>query len=263
LAFEPIVVAEDFYVEAALQLNRDAEGMGLVQPTASPAASIVVCEPVARSENLEMALFDELCRVVEAGLVDQRPSTQAGIPCGEYRASAVSARDSTNDADHAEPLAQEAAESRWTDGSQLDEGKPVVLGAERGGNFFDWVASELAGRDEGEAPTTSTDPASLPTFAAETVQTNGAAAGGIPWPAFAPVDPSTPASTEMAHQATVPWPVFAPGDSTAEAQAEIFAGSAPTAPQASWGQAVQLTRQAVFAWMKVLAGPALVEVSAR
>jgi hypothetical protein len=33
-------------------------------------------------------------------------------------------------------------------------------------------------------------------------------------------------------------------------------------PENRWGQAVQLTREAVVAWMKVLAGPALVKVSA-
>jgi hypothetical protein len=34
-------------------------------------------------------------------------------------------------------------------------------------------------------------------------------------------------------------------------------------PDARWGQAVELTREAVCAWMKVLAGPAVVEITAR
>jgi hypothetical protein len=94
-------------------------------------------------------------------------------------------------------------------------------------------------------------------------------AAGIPWPAFAPVDAVSPQSTRVVKVTTVPWPVFAPIDPTAVPNSSVQSLVSATAPErcsstnGSWGQAVDLTRKAMCAWIGVLHGSTPVEVTAR
>jgi hypothetical protein len=102
----------------------------------------------------------------------------------------------------------------------------------------------------------------------------------LPWPAFAPEEPIAQSPPHMVQETTIPWSVFAPVDfpisreviaatehpsaidvptSHDHSSSRITPGS-PT--EAGWGHAVKLTRQAVNAWLSVLAPSAPVEVTA-
>jgi hypothetical protein len=197
VAFEPITVPDDSDTDIALKLNREAEGIDLTQPPAPPVQSMAAREPIGRSENLELALLDELSQAVDEG--------KAGSGSCE--------RDSKRSSQTQPPPAQLASEQ--------PSGKVT-------------------------APTTASS------------------AEGIPWPVFAPAGPTAPAPIAVAREASIPWPVFAPGGPPPEPDRSVTAQStgASTHP-VRWGEAIQLTREAVVAWMKVLTGPALVQVSAR
>ncbi len=104
----------------------------------------------------------------------------------------------------------------------------------------------------------------------------------IPWPAFAPEEPiARPSTAVVVRETTVPWPVFAPAESSIDHDAgsltdrrdvvyPAIASTQPTTvspprpgPDSSWGQAINLTRQAVCAWMGVLVKTGSVQVTAR
>jgi len=124
----------------------------------------------------------------------------------------------------------------------------------------------------------------------------------LPWPVFAPIDPAAELSTGMAAdsrgategiQAAPSPPSGSDADRTAIAsledgspvpswadslsspvieaehtaldkvQFDSSSSRGRSSSAACWGQAVQLTSEAMHAWMKVLTGPALVEVTAR
>ncbi len=99
-------------------------------------------------------------------------------------------------------------------------------------------------------------------------------ADGIPWPTFAPGEPTVQPPAQVVHQA-IPWPVFAPVESTrgsdiAHATGPLrehaVASAAPKCTSSSvhaWGRAADLTRQAMRAWLDVLVGSKPVEMTAR
>ena len=93
----------------------------------------------------------------------------------------------------------------------------------------------------------------------ENVEQGDTASVQIPWPVFAIEQSVSQPAVPIAEEIEVPWPVFAP---SAQAIEPAIARESST-PETRWNQAVHLTREAMFAWMKVLTGPAVVEVSAR
>jgi hypothetical protein len=92
---------------------------------------------------------------------------------------------------------------------------------------------------------------------------------GIPWPVFAPVEAIAQPPTLVVQEKTVPWPVFAPIDphagpsSAAESHSSAAAPGRGSSSETGWGHAVDLTRQAMCAWMAVLVRSSPVEVTAR
>jgi hypothetical protein len=82
----------------------------------------------------------------------------------------------------------------------------------------------------------------------------------VPWPVFAPVETTPGPTTRVVQETTaIPWPVFAVEVPSSSAQAARSGSS----PERGLGQAVDLTRQALGAWLDVLEGSAPVEVTAR
>jgi hypothetical protein len=101
-------------------------------------------------------------------------------------------------------------------------------------------------------------------------------AGPIPLAAFDQSGPAPPPATIGASEQGVavsvgprtdcrPSPANEPGVAAARQRTDLESSGArdQSLPEPRWGQAVQLTRAAVYAWMKVLAGPAVVEVTSR
>ena len=73
LAFEPIEVGDDFYTGVAFELNRNAEGINLVQAATAPTATLARSQPVALAESLEPDLPAVLCGVTDEDAVDLPP----------------------------------------------------------------------------------------------------------------------------------------------------------------------------------------------
>jgi len=350
--FEPIVVRDDDYAGVALQLNHEAEGISIVPPPAQPSLSLGAFEPVPRSENLDLAFLEELCRKVDKGMADGRPGVVAGLARDEISQAAGHSQVSIDTGGYIEPLAQDAT-SNQAQGFPTGGETAQVPTAVHGSDLLDAVACQLAEWDEGNAanslvaaanPTVvaATIPSSIvlpPETAARAAATAPAvtiaesptpphapAGSGLPWPVFAQAEPIARPANEAADATAVPWPVFAAIEQAAGTGTEIAALSTTftdgiegtpsqpsrstsaqpamasiqkatqvppgvdssvwalielddatldetesrgllshggSSPEASWGQAVQLTREAMFAWIKVLAGPALVDVSSR
>ena len=82
IAFEPIEVAEDLYTGIAFELNRNAEGIDLARPAASPVASLARSETVPAAEILELDLPDSALRdATDEDVVDLSSSAGAAEPC--------------------------------------------------------------------------------------------------------------------------------------------------------------------------------------
>ena len=101
--------------------------------------------------------------------------------------------------------------------------------------------------------------AAAPPVVAESTTQSKDRAAAIPWPVFAPVEPVAQSPVRVVQETTVPWPVFAP-----EPVSSAATPGNDSSPEAGWAQAIDLTRQAMCAWLNVLAGTTSpVEVTAR
>jgi hypothetical protein len=87
----------------------------------------------------------------------------------------------------------------------------------------------------------------------------------LPWPVVAPSAASQLPERQVASLPNLPWPVFAPDPENKQPHSRIASYGLPqnSIPRARLGQAVSLTRDALYAWIHVLTDPALVEVTAR
>ena len=291
LAFEPIDVANDFYTGIAFELNRNAEGIDLVQSPTAPTSSVARFEAVVLVENLETDLPAVLCGVTDEDDVEPASLAVASQPREENDPTASGTLISSETGDEFNLGETEATPTSEPDVSPVVAASVRAAAANDCPEPFEVFTCQTGPINEDDAPTyeealgpaivaaasTSsvvTQPAAplypvAPPVVAERTKPSLDQGAVIPWPAFAPDDTSSQPSTRVVQDTTVPWPVFAPIELTADSSRAAESFSSASAPRhgsssnASWGQAVDLTRQAVSAWMHVLSGSARVEVTAR
>jgi hypothetical protein len=290
-AFESIDVGDDFYAGVAFELNRNNEGIDLVPFPSAPYATLAGSQPIALTEGVETDLPEMLCGGTDEDGNDLTPLPVASVPreANEPTASEILVSSATGD--DIDPSETEAAPI------SLPAAPPVVTANAQAAaaidhpELFEVFACQTGPVDEGdvmpcdEAPnlaivavasksSTVTDSAvplnhaSRPVVAERTGQSEDRAAR-IPWPVFAPADAIVQLPNRVVQETTMPWPVFAPVDSTAGPTSAVESLSSMSAPRrdstavAGWGQAVDLTRQAMCAWVEVLVGSVRVDVTAR
>jgi hypothetical protein len=291
IAFEPIDVSDDFYAGVAFELNRNAEGINLAESPSAPSATFARTQPVAVAEALEAELPPVLCGMTDEDAIDWAPLAVASLLREENEPNASGTFISTETGDNVDSEDTEAivtAESVAPPVVAASAPAPAPTSFLELSEVFACQAGPIAEDDApayDEAPglpvaaVTSTasvvtqpaaplNPAATRVVAEITSQTPDRAAG-IPWPVFAPVGAITGPPTRVVQETTVPWPVFAPLDPTAGANSAAASISSAATPRrsssaaAELGQAVQLTRQAMYAWMGLLVGSAPLEVTAR
>jgi hypothetical protein len=229
-SFTQIEVSDDFCVGIAYELNRNAEGIDLVQP---PLASISVvvkpdflegtaAEPVAdtSAERLEFDFTEFLC-----GMPDDESGDRPVVMSDPPRDTAESAIDESLDA--RELYGEFGAE--LTDDAEPLRAKPLTTDT---AHAIPWPTFAPA---ETTVPVTNR-------VARETT---------VPWPVFAPDErPDASGIAEM----IAPSPEGVRSAATVASNAQVSPG---------WHDAADLTRQAMRAWMNVLLGPKSVQVTVR
>lgn len=296
IAFEPIDVEDEISGGLAFELNRGAEGIDLVENRTQSQSSNVPANPESsRETGKNLDWVDKLCgrlvREVRSAATAAQPSGQAVRPTAEAPAS-IAMREQreqgyaglceAGDCLASTAMREEREQPTATAGAHVqseilsdDASTSVDWSPGYGPDLFAAIENRLAQFDANNPPAAAHEAAGLP-FVSESTQSESSApvaiiaaqndvqrdemaSSQVPWPVFAP-DKSVPQpATPIAAEVQVPWPVFAPSEQTAD---QAFARESST-PETRWGQALHLTCEAVVAWMKVLAGPALVEVSAR
>lgn len=250
VAFRPTPVSAASHERVAPMQTGQAE-------TTSGQRSVVtvaqVAPPVSISEDLDLWLFAELSRSVpETATVDHPTAVAdcedpgASVPDGTFLCGDGFGPDDVTDVES--PLAgPEHAPAR--DGNQA--------AAPSTGAAFE-IEDDAAYEFEESADEAS---------AIASVQT----ASELPWPAFVPLEQFGRADTNLGISnpqpaAATSRAVSSPdaGQSVSSARQTSASSTCGGAPRESGlGQAVQLTRNAVAAWVRVLSGPALVNVTAR
>jgi hypothetical protein len=273
IAFEPIDVEDEISGGLAFDLNRAAEGIDLVEKGTPSESSRVSANPeTSREIGNNLDWIDKLCgrlvREVRSAAITAQPSGEAVRVTAEALA-ATAIREQRE-----QPTAIAGTHVR----SEIlpdDATTSVEWSSGYGPDLFAAIENRLAQLDVNNPPAAAHEAACLP-FVSQSTQSEisapiaiiaaqddgqqeDAASSQIPWPVFAPEKSVPQPATRIAEEIQVPWPVFAP----AEQAADQAIARESSMPETRWGQAVHLTRAAVVAWMKVLAGPALVEVSAR
>ncbi len=291
LAIEPIDVGDDSYTGIAFELNRNAEGINLVQSPTAPSAILARSQPVELTEALEPDLPAVLCGATDEDVADWTPVAVTAQRQDENDRTASGALVSVEAGDYGTPEETEATPI------PVPGAPPVIAASVQPAaptscpELFEVFACRTGPVDEDDAApyaqapsmaaiadaskssvvterAATLNPASPPVAAESTIQSQVQVAG-IPWPVFAPDEPTAPEPTRVVQETTVPWPVFAPLDPTASPKSAAESLSLVAAPRrasssdAGWGQAVDLTRRAMFAWMGVLVRSAPVEVTAR
>ena len=87
LAFEPIEIDDEFDTDIAIELNRNSEGINLVQSVAAPSAILARSEPVALAADPEQDLPEVLCGVPDEDVADLVPMAVASQRRGENAAN--------------------------------------------------------------------------------------------------------------------------------------------------------------------------------
>ena len=291
-AFEPIEIGDDFDTDIVIELNRSSAGINLVKSAAAPSAILARSKPVALAADPEQDLPEVLCGVPDEDVADLVPMADASQRRAENEPTGGGSLISSETGDDVEPgetvataisvpiappvVAASVQAGAATNCPELFE----VFACQNGQLFneddapFDDERASLAVVDDASKlsvvtkPAAPLIPAAPPVVAENSSQSQGRAAD-IPWPVFAPATAIAQPSTRVVQETTVPWPVFAPIDPIAGPVpvAKSLSSAAPpprgSSPAAGWGQAVDLTRQAMCAWMGVLIGSAPVEVTAR
>jgi len=299
VAFEPYVPDEDLFARVAFELSRMTEGIAI--PTASPVPtptapalppivddSPLCFEPVAASDDLELSVLGELCRVT---LETRTPVASEQVAAPEPRVVEPADDGSfvCGAGDGGQVLPTEFASSKpipeittGTTGGEL-----LALSEPETDLDFCSGAACLLNRDFDDAPTlppvaTLADlpsdvfgPAPKTTLADLPPNVFGGSPGTAeavsvaPGPALLAAPRVASGSQQLAAPrvasgpsrvvvlADLPSNVFGPPEPSPEPKVDRgFAGP-------RLGHAVELTRDALYAWMNVLTGPALVDVTSR
>jgi hypothetical protein len=254
VAFNPISVPEQSYMGIAYELNGldgDPDDWTVTTPTvpvAQPDAGQVV---YVLSDDLELALLGELARSVKT-------SAEGPIP------KSVDGPENASSLDTDQPFLCGVQTEDVEDPIAVPPASPQVQASERVALVADScvdVESEFI--CETERMTLDVAVAVAPKPAAE-----------LPWPAFTPAGTADQPDTEV-DIALLGVPSVGGSDPADASASELDQSSTykPRAPSGSstgdgtehvgLNQAVELTRNAAFAWMRVLTGPAVVNVSAR
>jgi hypothetical protein len=275
ITFEPIDVEDEICGGLALELNRAAEGIDLVQIATPAESSKVPTEPdTLRETSINLEWIDKVCGrligEVRSAALTAQPSSQLGCPSAEAPVSTAVREQQEQPTAITGTLVRSEIQS-------VDVSASVEWSPAYGPDLFAAIEDQLAQIDTNNAPATvhqvvgtpfvskcgqpeNSAPVTTAVAAAQNdVQQEDAATSQIPWPVFAPENSVPQSATRVAEEIQVPWPVFAPTEQVAD---QAIARE-PSTPDTRWGQAVHLTCEAVVAWMKVLAGPALVDISAR
>jgi hypothetical protein len=267
IGFEPIAVGDDFYSAIAFELNRNAKAISLVQSPTAPTAILTRSQPVALAEGTEPETPEVLCGVMD----DLDESAQIEVTAQPRGENAVIASDALDFIETGVEYAPEETEY----GPELFEVIACQIGQ--------FNAEDAPLYDEGPSPAVVDDRAKSsvvaepanrliadgPAAVAESTTHSPGSVAGIPWPVFAPVEAIAQPPTRVVQEKMVPWPVFAPIDPhagpsfAAESPSSAAAPGRGSSSEAGWGHAVDLTRQAMCAWMAVLVRSAPVEVTAR
>ncbi|MFI5455581.1 MAG: hypothetical protein ACHRXM_09030 [Isosphaerales bacterium] len=281
IALEPIVLDEDLFSRVAFQLNRMAEGIGIptacpVPPPPAPAPPTVVdttplaLEPIAASDDLELSVLGELCRV----------ALETRAPVSPARVAARKPRDVEQPDD--DSFVCGAGDLDETLSTQVAASKPMpaVTPETAGGDFvalsetdLDFCSGNacLLDRFIEDAPTPPPVAllADLPqdVFGPSPKTTLAEAPRVASGPPRAAAPRVTSGRRGVVALADLPRDVFAPPepsptsrqDTSSSSRSIVGRGSA----QPRLGHAVELTREALYAWMNVLTGPALVDVTSR
>jgi hypothetical protein len=274
IAFEPIDVDDENWGRLAFELNRAAEGIDPVQNGLSAESSAIPAKPDTEREADKCEWIDEVCgrliRDVRSIAMTAQQSSQRGSSTSEALISTAMRDQYEQPTAIAETLVR-------SDIVSLDASTSVEWSPGYGPDLFAAIENQLAQIETNNAPVGAHEVAGtplvshcgqpessapVPTAVAAVqndVQQGNTASSQIPWPVFAPENSVPRPATHIAEEIKVPWPVFASPEQSTD-QAIVRESSTP---ETRWGQAIHLTREALVAWMKVLAGPALVEVRAR
>jgi len=257
VGFEPIVVQEDPFSQVGFELNRMADGIEVpaassTPPPSAPAPPTAVVaspprwEPVAASDDLDLSVLGALCGVAGETWADAAFMQVAAQPPRD-----MEQRDDAfvcdGFGDDVEALAREVASS---------EPKPDFTTDVTGWDFVALFATDLACcpgtdcalEDDIEAAPTLPPVASLPDLPREVFGPGGAEPTRPEPPRVAPAPPQVVMSVDLPREETPSSPHQNVGRASAEPRL---------------GHAVELTRDAWYAWMNVLTGPALVHVTSR
>jgi hypothetical protein len=291
VAFEPIEVGDDFYSAVALELNRNAEAINLVQSPAAPTASFTCSQPVAPAEGPEPEMPEVMCGVTDDDVDDSAPIAVTAQPRGENEAIASDSLDFIEAGVEYAPDETEATPISGAVSPPIAAASMHAAAATYGPDVLEVIACQTGQFEAEDAPLYDEEPspavvadrpkssvvaepanpliAAGAAVVAENTRQSAGRVAGIPWPVFAPVEAIAPPLTRVVQETTIPWPVFAPIDphagpsSAAESLSSAAAPGHGSSSEAGWGKAVDLTRQAVCAWMAVLVRSAPVEVTAR
>jgi hypothetical protein len=254
VAFDPISVPEPAYVGIAYELNGLAGDPDdwPVRTESIPGAHAEGDEiGYVLSDDLELALLGELARTVEK-------TAQGATP---------------NPADALENAGPLVADPAFLCGVQADDVEDVIAAAATSPQV-------QANEEAAPLPQACFDVEAEFVCEPETVTVERAVAptpkrvAELPWPAFTPSQSADQPNTEVDAAVLAAQRIGGSGpadaDSTAsdqnsacKSQATLGSSAADALEHGGLNQAVELTRNAAFAWMRVFTGPALVRVSAR
>jgi hypothetical protein len=260
-AFEPTQVPEALSRDADYAVASSAEGWPETPVAPEPAAAHIALPNAVRfvhvlSSKVEKALIGGLARGLEQAAVRLTPVRTAGPQAADPESTLI---------------ADEAFMCGLPDDEVIDDSAATVQSTPVA-TAQETVSVQVADADfdpgcafETESPTTEAPAPGPAALAAE-----------LPWPIFAPSSaveqPETrvstagqtaPAAADSALGAVKPADASRTRVTTIDDRPQTQ--TALESPTASSGlkQAVELTRNAAFAWVRVLTGPALVNVTAR
>jgi len=270
VTFEPICVSEPFESGIAYELNRISEGLG-DSPATSPdlVTTSTDSELALPADAFELDMWGELYRIATEPVEVAKPLI-------------VERSD-------AEPVS--CLDEEWVQADCLDEAQAA---SDELTVFADLPRNVFAPETRPAEPPAIRKPAVIPAFVALAYLARPAAVAR-PSAALNPFSGRTPAIGTLAylshHEASVPSPaasatlsaIHAPESATPatllDLPRDVFAPAPAVLAQeplhtdqslvgrdsqpAGLGDAVELTRRAVSAWVSVLIGPALVDVSRR
>jgi hypothetical protein len=298
VAFEPICVSEPYETGIAYELNRISEGLGDSETLPSILATTTDSELALAAEDFELDMLDELYRIASEPAEVAKPSIveRSGdepITCLDEEWARAGCLDEPQAASDELTVFADLPRNVFAPASlpavDPDLGKPAVIPAIGSLAYLARTAA-VASPVTVPKPFTGLVPAigtlvylsrhdaSVPSPASSKLTAFHApeSATFIAW--FKKGSGTVVLSTHRAVPATVPDPflnqatlvdlprdVFAPASSVL-AQGSLHPDQALVgrdSQPAGLGDAVELTRRAVSAWVSVLIGPALVDVSRR